>query len=166
MVDSTKGTTMADVVDDLAKRVQTVEGKMDKMSASLDTLTGSVAELTQLMTQRFDHVAAALAEQRRYTEFAHKDLSEKMDAGFGRVHARFDNVTGAIVEQRQDIEFAHNQLGERMDAGFNRVDDRLAQVDERFDRMDDRFDRVEHKLDRLLDHLPPTSEERTITADS
>ncbi len=37
MVDSTKGTTMADGIDDLAERLQTVESKMDKMSASLDT---------------------------------------------------------------------------------------------------------------------------------
>ncbi len=83
MVDSTKGTTMADGIDDLAKRVQTVEGKMDNRSASIDTLAGSVAELTQVMNQRFDHVATAIAEQRRYTEFAHLELGEKMDAGFG-----------------------------------------------------------------------------------
>jgi len=97
MVDSTKGTTMADGIDDLAKRLHTVEGKMDKITTSLDALTGSVAELTQKVTHGFSQVTAALVEQRQYTEFAATQIGEKMDVGFTRVSARFDDVTGAIV---------------------------------------------------------------------
>jgi len=84
MVDSRKGKTMTDGLDNLPDRVQTVEQKVDALSTSVDA--------------RFDQVDAAIAEQRQYTEFAYDRLNSKMDAGFARIDERFGRIDGRFAQ--------------------------------------------------------------------
>jgi len=84
MVDSRKGKTMTDGLDNLPDRVQTVEQKVDALSTSVDA--------------RFDQVDAAIAEQRQYTEFAYDRLNSKMDAGFARIDQRFGRIDGRFAQ--------------------------------------------------------------------
>lgn len=97
MVDSRKGGSMADRIDDLAGRVEMVEQKVGQLSTSVD--------------QRFDQVDAALVEQRLYTEFAYERLDAKMDAGFANIDARFANVDGRFNR----VEGHFNRLERKMD---------------------------------------------------
>jgi tetrahydromethanopterin S-methyltransferase subunit G len=96
MVDSRKGGTMTGEVDDVRKRVQAVEQKVDALSASVDV--------------RFDAVDAALIEQRQYTEFAFDRLASEMRAGFSSVDARLN-----VSETRFDS----------IDSRFNRIERKL-----------------------------------------
>ena len=84
MVDSRKGKTMTDGLDNLPDRVQTVEQKVDALSTSVDA--------------RFDQVDAAIGEQRQYTEFAYDRLNSKMDAGFARIDERFGRIDGRFAQ--------------------------------------------------------------------
>ncbi len=102
MVDSRKDSAMADRIDDLTERVQTVEEKLDRLSASVD--------------QRFDQVDAAFIEQRQYTEFAYSRLDAKMDVGFAKMDARF-----AKMDAKIDGGFA------KTDTGFARLERKLDQ---------------------------------------
>ena len=85
MVDSQIERAMADRIDDLTWRVQTVEEKLDLLSVSVDRRFEQV-------DRRFDAVDAAILEQRQYTEFAYSRLEARMDAGFTRVGERFDRL--------------------------------------------------------------------------
>ena len=78
---------MSERIDDLAERVHSLEIKMDQVPATID--------------QRFDAVDAAIAEQRRYTEFAfdrvRAELAEvktevlgAVNAGLGRPERKLD----------------------------------------------------------------------------
>ncbi len=98
MVDSRKGEGMADRIDDLAGRVEAVEQKVDRLSASVD--------------QRFDQVDAALVEQRLYTEFAYERLDAKMDAGFANMDGRFSRLERKL-DQFIDTQSKTNELVER-----------------------------------------------------
>ena len=110
MVDSTKGTTMADGIDDLAKRLQTVENGVARLATSVEGLSKSVEQLALSVDRRFDQVTAAIVEQRRYTEFAYSQLIGVMDARFGQVDARFAQIDGRFAQ---------------MDARFDRVEVKL-----------------------------------------
>ena len=136
MVDSRKGKTMTDGLDNLPDRVQTVEQKVDALSTSVDA--------------RFDQVDAAIAEQRQYTEFAYDRLNSKMDAGFARIDERFGRI---------DERFG------RIDGRFAQIDGRFAQMDGRFARLErklDQFIDTQSKTNELVErrlHLwePPPS---------
>jgi len=93
MVDFRNDSAMADRIDDLTQRVETVETKLDRLSASVD--------------QRFDQVDAAIVEQREYTEFAYSRLEAKMEAGFSRLEGK--------------IAAESSRLDAKMDAGFGHV---------------------------------------------
>ena len=101
MVDSRKDSAMADRIDDLTERVQTVEVKLDRLSVSVDQWFDQV-------DRRFDRIDAAIIEQRQYTEFAYSRLEAKMDAGFGR----FGQVERKL-DQFIDVQLQTNQLVDR-----------------------------------------------------
>ena len=94
---------MADGTENLAQRVEAVEGRLEELSVS-------VATRFDQMDRRFDETKAALVEQRQYTEFAYDQLVVRMDAGFARVDERFT----------------------QMDARFARIERKLDQVIDRF----------------------------------
>ena len=98
MVDSRKGEGMADRIDDLAGRVEAIEQKVDRLSASVD--------------ERFDQVDTALVEQRLYTEFASERLDAKMDAGFANMDGRFSRLERKL-DQFIDTQSTANELVER-----------------------------------------------------
>ena len=113
------------------ERVQGVEQKLDALSASVGA--------------GFEHVDAALLEQREYTEFAYEKLDSKMDAGFSR------------LDQKMDAGFS--RLDQRMDAGFAQVDGRFAELER---KIGGRFARLERKIDQIVDlHLPKTPPDRS-----
>ncbi len=83
---------------------ETVEQKLDKLSASVDHRFDAV-------DRQFDDVTAALAEQRQYTEFAFDRLTSEMRAGFKGVDSRFNGV-----ESRFDgLEGRFNRLERKLD---------------------------------------------------
>ena len=82
MVDSPKERTMTDGSSNLPERLEVVEHKLDGLIQSVDV--------------RFDEVAAAIAEQRAYTEFAFEKLDSKMDAGFARLDQKIDDGLGKV----------------------------------------------------------------------
>lgn len=81
---------MADGTENLAQRVEAVEGRLEELSASVAT--------------RFDQVDSALVEQRHYTEVAYDQLVSRMDAGFARVDERFTQMDArfARIERKLD----------------------------------------------------------------
>ena len=132
MVSFTKGGAMADWIRELGERVERVEQKVDDLATSVD--------------RRFAEFSEALAEGRRYTEFA-----------FDRLEGRFDGLEGrfGVVEGRFDA----------LEARFDGLEDRFGVVESRFDALEGRFDglegrfgvlegrfgRLERKLDQFID---------------
>ena len=100
MVDSPNETTMTDGSNNLPERLEVVEHKLDGLIQSVDV--------------RFDEVAAAIAEQRAYTEFAIERLDSKMDAGFAR-------------------------LDQKIDDGLRRVDGRFDRLERKMDQIIDLY---------------------------
>jgi hypothetical protein len=90
-----------------------------ELSVKADALSKSVDERFEGMDRRFDTVDArldgmdaridgletALVEQRRYTEFAFLQLSEKMDAGYERLERKLDQFI--------DVQLRTNDLTDR-----------------------------------------------------
>jgi phage shock protein A len=89
----------------VARAHQTVEQKLDVLSASFDWRFNAVDE-------NFKAVTAALVEQREYTEFAFGRLEGRLD----RLEFRFDRT-----EPRFD----------RMEARLDRMEARLDRLDQR-----------------------------------
>ena len=88
---------MADRIDDLTWRVQTVEEKLDLLSVSVDRRFEQV-------DRRFDAVDAAILEQRQYTEFACSRLEARMDAGDARLEAKMDAGFSRLGERFDRLE--------------------------------------------------------------
>jgi predicted aminopeptidase len=131
MVDSRTEKRMTNASGNLPERVQRVEQKLDALRASMDA--------------GFEHVDAALLEQREYTEFAYEKLDAKMDAGFSR------------LDRQMDAGFS--RLDQRMDAAFAQIDGRFTGLER---KMDGRFARLERKIDQIVDlHLPKTPPDRS-----
>ena len=118
---------MVDGIDDVARRVEVVEQKVDRLSVTMDQRFDQVDERFRQVDERFrqvderfrqvderfrqvdkrfDQVDAALQEQRRYTEFSYGRLDAKMDAGFARLERKVDQLidtqskTNELVERR------------------------------------------------------------------
>ena len=115
---------------------ETVEQKLDKLSASVDHRFGAVDQRFEAVDQRFDavdrqfdDVRAALAEQRQYTEFAFDRLASEMRAGFNGVESRFDGLEGR----------------------FNGLESRFGGLEGRFGGLEGKFSRLERKLDQFID---------------
>jgi uncharacterized protein YicC (UPF0701 family) len=102
MVDSRKG--LAAMTPDTGGR-ETVEQKVDALSASVDARFDAVDKRFEAVDKRFDTV----------------------DKRFDAVDKRFDDVTEALVEQRQYTEFAFDRLAGEMREGFNRLERKLDQ---------------------------------------
>ena len=120
MVDSRKGSAMADRIDDLTERVQAVEEKLDRLSASVTHLSASVDQRFEQVDRRFeqvdrrfDQVDAAFLEQRQYIEFAYSRLEAKMDAGFGRVERKLDQFIDVQLQTNQLVDRRLRALEER-----------------------------------------------------
>ncbi|MEO6238335.1 MAG: hypothetical protein ABIQ52_15155 [Vicinamibacterales bacterium] len=103
-------------------RTETVEQKVDKLSASVD--------------RRFDDVDVALVEQRKYTEFAFDRLAGEMRDGFKGVDGRLNFIDGRLNS---------------IDGRFNSIDGRFNSIDGRFNSIDGRLNRIERKLDQFID---------------
>jgi outer membrane murein-binding lipoprotein Lpp len=109
---------MADWIGGLTERVQVVEEKVDRLSASVeqlsvshhqlsakvDQLAASHHQLSAKMDQRFNAVDAALLEQRQYTEFAYGRLEAKMDAGFSRLERKLDQFIEVQLHANQLVD--------------------------------------------------------------
>jgi hypothetical protein len=99
----------------MAERVDGLPGPLTSVETKLDLLAAT-------MERRFDEVAEALVEQRRYTDFAYE-----------RLHTKTPQIDGRLAE---------------LDARVVRLDET---VDSGFERMDQRFSRLDRKLDQLID---------------
>jgi tetrahydromethanopterin S-methyltransferase subunit G len=86
-------------MDDWSDRVSAIEKKVDSLATSVRV--------------RFEDVAGALLEQRRYTEFAFNELNTRI-----------------------------GQLEERMESSFAHMDSRFAQVDSHFARLERKLDQL------------------------
>ena len=84
---------------------ETVEQKLDKLSASVDHRFDAV-------DRQFDDVRAALAEQRQYTEFAFDRVASEMRDGFKGVEGRFNKLERKL-DQFIDTQSKANELVER-----------------------------------------------------
>ena len=98
---------------------ETVEQKLDKLSASVDHRFGAVDQRFDAVdrhfdgvNRQFDDVTAALAEQRQYTEFAFDRLASEMRAGFKGVEGRFNRLERKL-DQFIDTQSKANELVER-----------------------------------------------------
>jgi ABC-type transporter Mla subunit MlaD len=98
---------------------ETVEQKLDKLSASVDQRFDAVDQRFEAVDQRFnavdrqfDDVRAALAEQRQYTEFAFDRLASDMSDGFKGVEGRFNRLERKL-DQFIDTQSKANELVER-----------------------------------------------------
>ncbi len=108
MVSFTKGGAMADWIRELGERVERVEQKVDDLATSVD--------------RRFAEFSEALAEGRRYTEFAFDRLEGRFDALEGRfdgLEGRFGVLEGRFgrlernLDQFIDVQSRANALVER-----------------------------------------------------
>ena len=74
---------MAEQGDNLSKRVNSIEQKLDRLSVSVDSRF-------EQADRRFEEVVAALVEQRQHTEFAFDGLVSEMRRGFGTLERKLD----------------------------------------------------------------------------
>ena len=95
-----------DAEHDVKARVDTLENKIDVLSASVD--------------RRFDAVDAALVEQRAYTDFAYERLETKMDAGFARIETKLTRT-----DTKMDAGFARVTVLESAVARIERKVDQI-----------------------------------------
>ena len=91
---------------------ETVEQKLDKLSASVDHRFGAVDHRFDAVDRQFGEVRAALAEQRQYTEFAFDRVASEMRDGFKGVEGRFNKLERKL-DQFIDTQSKTNDLVER-----------------------------------------------------
>ena len=91
---------------------ETVEQKLDKLSASVDHRFGAVDQRFDAVDRQFDDVRAALAEQRQYTEFAFDRLATDMRACFDCLEGGFNRLERKL-DQFIDTQSKANELVER-----------------------------------------------------
>ena len=99
----------------MGERVGAVLGRLTSVERKVDSLAAT-------MDRRFDEVAGALVDQRRYTDFA-----------YGLLDAKISQIDGKLTELDERVV----RLDTKMDSGF--------------ERMDQRFSRLDRKLDQLID---------------
>ena len=123
MVDSPKGSAMADRIDNLTKRVEQLEDNVKTIATSLQDLSASVM--------------AGFVEQREYTELAFQHLEAKVVAVEGRLEAKIDSGL-ARVEAKVDSGLARVET--KIDSGLGRIERKL-----------DQFIDVQSQTNRLTD---------------
>jgi hypothetical protein len=109
MVDSRKGEAMAETQNDPAGRLEVVERKLDRLSASVDERFEQVDERFEQVDERFHRV----------------------DKRFDQIDKRFDGIEAALVGQRQYTEFASGRLEakfEGLQTGFARLERKMDQI--------------------------------------
>jgi hypothetical protein len=123
-------------------RVQVIETKLDSLTAKVDELSTSVDvrfaavdrrfdavdRRFDAVDRRFDELAAAIVEQRRYTEFGFTQLDQKIEARFA-------------------------QLDQKMGVGFARSDERFARFERKLDQFIDVQVRTNDLVERRLQAL-------------
>jgi hypothetical protein len=95
MVDSRKGEAMAGTQSDPTGRLEVVEQKVDRLSASVDERFKQIDKRFDQVDERFNGIEAALVEQRQYTQFAYERLDAKIDGlatGFVRLERKMDQI--------------------------------------------------------------------------
>ena len=102
---------MTDNLDALPERVDRIEQKLDSLAASMDG--------------RFGEVSDAIAEQRRYTEFAFERLQSTMVDEFKKVHLKFDEKIGAL----------DRKVDEKIGALDRKVDEKIGALDAKIDQV-------------------------------
>jgi hypothetical protein len=98
------------------------------------------------MDRGFQDISEAIAEQRRYTEFAFERLRDEVHDGFGRMEHRFAENDGRFAQidgRFAQIDGRFERLEAALSIGFGRLD--------RVARKLERVDRIARKLDRLID---------------
>jgi hypothetical protein len=110
---------MADRIDNVAERVQVIEGKVDTLTERVHVVEGKVDILTDRV-----HVVEAKVDI----------LTDRVQVVEAKVEAGFNAVDAAFLEQRQYIEFSYTRLETKMDAGFGRVERKLDQFMDVMDR--------------------------------
>jgi predicted nucleic acid-binding Zn-ribbon protein len=122
---------MAETQTDPVGRLEVVEHKLDRLSASVDERFNQVDERFKQVDERFNQV------DERFNQV--DERLKQIDKRFDQVDERFNGIEAALVEQRQYTEFAY----ERLDA--------------KIDGLATGFVRLERKMDQIIDlHLPKT----------
>ena len=102
---------MTDNLEALPDRVDRIEQKLDSLAVSVDG--------------RFSEVSEAIAEQRRYTEFAFEhlrsDLTSFMTVEFRHVHEKIATLD--------------NRIDKKIAALDNKLDQRIANLDSKMDQV-------------------------------
>ncbi len=114
---------MPEAVADLARRIGTIEDKLDALATAVargfERVSSGFAQVDQRfeqVDQRFDRV-----DQR----------FEQVDQRFERVNGQFETVSESFAEQRRYIEFVGDQVNRKWDARFQRVERKLDQFIDR-----------------------------------
>src|SRR3954467_13397878 len=114
-----RGNTMTSDRDNSGERAETIEQKIDTLSASFDlrfdTVDERFATLSASVDERFNAVDVALMEQRQYTEFAFDRVETRfntLESRFDTVESRFDRLERKL-DQFIDTQMTTNKLVER-----------------------------------------------------
>jgi chromosome segregation ATPase len=152
MVDSRKSEAMAETQNDSAGRLEVVEQKLDRLSASVDERFSQVDERFNQVDERFNQVDERfnqvdkqfnqVDERFKQVDKRFKQVDKRfnqVDKRFDGIDKRFDGIEAALVEQREYTEFAYGRL------------------DAKIDGLSTGFVRLERKMDQVIDlHLPKT----------
>ena len=95
---------MAERFDDLTKRVETIDTKLDRLSDRVETVETKLDRSSASADRRFDDVLVAIVEQREYTEFAFTRLEAKMDGGFSRIERKLDQFIDVQLQANQAMD--------------------------------------------------------------
>ena len=129
---------MAETQNDPVGRLEVVEQKLDRLSASVDERFNQVDERFKQVDEWFKQVDERFNQvDERFNQV--DERFKQIDKRFDQVDERFNGIEAALVEQRQYTEFAY----ERLDA--------------KTDGLATGFVRLERKMDQIIDlHLPKT----------
>jgi chromosome segregation ATPase len=91
----------------LVEHVQSIDAKLDRLSASVDERFEQVNRRFEQVDRRFDEVDAALVEQRQYTEFAYERLDARIAVladGYARLDQKVDTLAVAFARQERKLD--------------------------------------------------------------
>jgi hypothetical protein len=94
------------------RRFDTVDRRFDAVDRKFDTVDTRFDALSASLDERFAAVDVALIEQRQYTEFAFDGLRDEMRNGFNAVESRFNRLERKL-DQFIDTHSTTNKLVER-----------------------------------------------------
>lgn len=138
MVNSRGDKAMPDAGGELGARVESIEHKVDRLSASVDERFEQIDQRFEQVDRRFEQV------DRRFAQ---------VDRRLEEIDRRFDGIESVIVELREYVEFANDRLEKKFEARFELIERQVSRIP----ILESAFARFERKLDRFIDlHLPRT----------